>query len=159
MKTFRRHLTMGWACATIATAACNDVPGKPAGMAGMPTSGTGGTPTSTSTSTGTTSTPASSTSTSTPATAGHGGARGGASDDDGSFPPGATIGPCVATKWTASALASAVADPAVNAIDGILVSRWSPGVAQTPGQYYQIDFGGYVRLNQIVLDSTGSPGD
>jgi len=79
--------------------------------------------------------------------------------DDGSFPPGATIGSCVSTKWTTSALASAVADPPVNAVDGVLVSRWSTGVAQTPGQYYQIDFGGYVRLTQIVLDSTGSAGD
>jgi hypothetical protein len=82
-----------------------------------------------------------------------------ASDDDGSFPPGATIGSCVSTKWTASASASAVADPPTNAIDGILVSRWSTGVAQAPGQYHQIDFGGYVRLTQIVLDSTGSTGD
>src|SRR6266481_8241654 len=193
METFRAQFTWGLFCATAALTACNDVPGKAAGTAGMPTSGAAGTPTSTSTTSSntTSSTPTSSTSTSGSNGSGNGGSAGagasgsgglggsggsaddadssmagGAPDaatdgasDDGSFPPGATIGSCVSTKWTTSALASAVADPPVNAVDGVLVSRWSTGVAQTPGQYYQIDFGGYVRLTQIVLDSTGSAGD
>ncbi len=56
-------------------------------------------------------------------------------------------------------LGSAPGDQPSYAIDGILVSRWSSGAVQTPGQYYQVDFGGYVRLSQVLLDSTGSTGD
>jgi hypothetical protein len=78
---------------------------------------------------------------------------------DSGFPPGATIGSCDPTKWVTSALASSAVNPPASAIDGIPVSRWSTGAPQAPGQTYVIDFGGYVRLARIVLDSTGSPGD
>jgi hypothetical protein len=81
------------------------------------------------------------------------------SGDDGAFPPGATIGSCIAAKWTATASLSAATNPPVQGIDRIPVSRWSTGAAQAPGQYYQVDFGGYVRLSQITLDGTGSTGD
>jgi hypothetical protein len=82
-----------------------------------------------------------------------------ASPEGGDFPADAAIGSCIAAKWTASASVSAATNPPSQGIDGIPVSRWSTGAAQTPGQYYQVDFGGYVRLSRITLDSTGNQGD
>ena len=79
--------------------------------------------------------------------------------DDGGFPPGATLGSCSRLDWNASAISSAANNAPINAIDGTLASRWSTGAAQVPGQYFEIDFGGYVQLSQITLNSTGSAGD
>jgi hypothetical protein len=62
-------------------------------------------------------------------------------------------------NWIASASSSAGGNPAANAIDGLLATRWSTGVAQGLGSYYQVDFGGYVLLSQLALNNTGSPGD
>src|SRR5882724_7444889 len=62
--------------------------------------------------------------------------------DDGSFPPNAMIGSCDPLNWIASASSSAANNPATNAIDGLPASRWSTGIAQGFGEYYQIDFGG-----------------
>jgi hypothetical protein len=78
---------------------------------------------------------------------------------DRSFPPGGMIGSCTPTQWRVSASNSAPLDPPMNAIDGMSTTRWSTGTGQSAGQYYQIDFGGYVELSQIVLDNTGSTGD
>jgi hypothetical protein len=47
----------------------------------------------------------------------------------------------------------------VNAVDGNPATRWSTGTPQSSGEYYRIDFTGYVLLRQVVLDNTGSPGD
>jgi hypothetical protein len=82
-----------------------------------------------------------------------------APDDDGGFPADARIGSCSPLNWFLSASSSAASDPASNAIDGIQGTRWSTGVGQSPGAWFQIDFDGYVQLSQISLDNTGSPGD
>jgi len=79
--------------------------------------------------------------------------------DDGSFPPNATVGSCDPLNWVVSASSSAANNPATNAIDGLRSTRWSTGVGQAPGEYLQIDFGGYVLLSRVTLDSTGSTGD
>jgi hypothetical protein len=79
--------------------------------------------------------------------------------DDGSFPPDAAVGSCASVNWTVSASASAPNDLPINAIDGAQGTRWSTGAGQAPGQYYEIDFGGYVQLSQITLNSSGSIGD
>jgi hypothetical protein len=40
------------------------------------------------------------------------------------------------------------------AIDGLQPTRWSTGTAQTIGQYLQIDFGGFVMVNQVMIGHT-----
>src|SRR5258705_11437541 len=79
--------------------------------------------------------------------------------DDGAFPPNAAIGSCDPLNWITSASSSAANNPPANAIDGLRASRWSTGVGQGFGEFFQLDFDGYVLLSQIRLDNTGSPGD
>src|SRR6185436_8285364 len=79
--------------------------------------------------------------------------------DDGSFPPDAAIGSCSPVSWTVSASGAGPNDPVLNAIDGSSTTRWSTGSGQAPGQFFEIDFGGFVQLSQISLNSSGSLGD
>jgi O-glycosyl hydrolase len=60
--------------------------------------------------------------------------------------------------WTVSA-ASDSGEPASNAIDGDPATRWSTGHGMRPGDTFQIDLGSRQTFNQLVLDTTGSPGD
>ncbi|HXI60336.1 MAG TPA: hypothetical protein VNO55_29935, partial [Polyangia bacterium] len=60
--------------------------------------------------------------------------------DDGAFPPNGPIGSCDPLNWKTSASNSAGNNPPVNAIDGLLSTRWSTGTAQATGEYYEIDF-------------------
>jgi hypothetical protein len=70
---------------------------------------------------------------------------------DPNIPPGATIGSCNPDAWQIAASGSDASNPARYAVDGLLPTRWSSGVAQSPGQSFDIDFGGYVLLSQVVL--------
>ena len=81
--------------------------------------------------------------------------------DDGSIPPDAAVGSCSSVNWivTASSSSTNPNNPPLNAIDGTLATRWSTGAAQGPGQFFEIDFGGFVQLRQITLNSSGSVGD
>ncbi|MCY9656678.1 discoidin domain-containing protein [Paenibacillus chondroitinus] len=45
------------------------------------------------------------------------------------------------------------------AIDGNIYSRWDTGVAQAPGQFYQVDMKTPTTINRIRLRSEGSPND
>jgi hypothetical protein len=45
------------------------------------------------------------------------------------------------------------------AIDGNIYSRWDTGVAQAPGQFYQVDMKTPTRINRIRLRTEGSPND
>jgi len=74
--------------------------------------------------------------------------------DDGSIPPGAPIGWCDSARWIASASASSPVNLPPYAIDGLQPTRWSTGAPQTVGQYLQIDFGGFVMVNQVMLGHT-----
>jgi uncharacterized repeat protein (TIGR02543 family) len=56
------------------------------------------------------------------------------------------------TGWVASASSSG-GGSAANAIDGSGSTRWSPGVNQAYGQWFQMDMGSAQTFNQIVLDS------
>jgi hypothetical protein len=73
---------------------------------------------------------------------------------DATIPPGATLGSCDRTKWTVLASDSLAGFPTSYATDELAPTRWTTGVAQAPGQYLQIDFGGYVILNQVTFDNT-----
>src|SRR5881227_671670 len=55
--------------------------------------------------------------------------------DDGTIPPGATIGWCDSARWIASASASSPINLPSYAIDDLRQTRWSTGAAQTVGQY------------------------
>ena len=61
--------------------------------------------------------------------------------------------------WTVSASASDSGEPASNAIDGDPATRWSTGHGMQPGDWFQLDLGSRQTFNQIVLDTTASPGD
>jgi hypothetical protein len=74
--------------------------------------------------------------------------------DNGMIPPGAPIGWCDPSRWIASASASSPVNLPSYAIDGMQPTRWSTGAAQTAGQYLQIDFGGFVMLNQVMIVHT-----
>jgi hypothetical protein len=71
--------------------------------------------------------------------------------DDPSIPSGAPIGWCDPTRWVITASNAPPVNPATYAIDGLLPTRFSTGAAQLPGQYLQLDFGGFVMVSQVVL--------
>jgi uncharacterized repeat protein (TIGR02543 family) len=64
--------------------------------------------------------------------------------------------PLPRTGWVASA--STGGSPG-NAIDGNLGTRWSTGVSQANGQWFQVDMGSAQTFSRIVMDATGSAGD
>lgn len=73
---------------------------------------------------------------------------------------GVGVGSCSPAGWTASAPTAVNAnDVPKNAFDGNVTTRWGTGQPQKPGQYFQVDFGGTVRLTQVVLDTTTHAGD
>jgi hypothetical protein len=51
--------------------------------------------------------------------------------------------------------------PPMQGIDGSLTTRWTSGRGQDGTDFYQVDFGGTVKLTKITLDDTGdnSTGD
>jgi hypothetical protein len=63
------------------------------------------------------------------------------------------------TGWTGTASSTAGTDTPAKALDGVTTTRWSSGVTQANGQYFQIDMGVSQPFVQIVMDSTGSAGD
>jgi F5/8 type C domain len=72
--------------------------------------------------------------------------------DDPSLPDGAQLGSCDPATWTASASDSHPVNPPSYAIDGLLPSRWSTGAPQAPGQYFELDFGGFVLVEQVKIE-------
>jgi hypothetical protein len=87
------------------------------------------------------------------------GGTGGVPEEVWTLPEGATLASCVPASWTVSAAFSAEGNPPSYAVDGLAATRWSNGTAQGPGEYYEVAFGGWVTLSQVVLDSAGSAGD
>jgi hypothetical protein len=134
-----------------------------AGMAGS-TAGTTGTAGATAGTTGTAGATAGTTGTAgstagTTGTAGAGGAAG-TGGAAGMAVPGTYSNWCSPVHWTYSAMtATHLNDLPSNVVDGNIVSRWSTGANQAPGQYFQIDFGGTVSLTQVVLDASNNVGD
>jgi beta-glucosidase len=76
----------------------------------------------------------------------------GSSSDDPNSPPGTTIGSCDSRAWIASSSVSHPVNPPSYAIDGLAPTRWSSGAPQAVGQYFQIDFGGFVMIDHITID-------
>ena len=46
------------------------------------------------------------------------------------------------------------AAPSLQGIDGNLTTRWTSGRSQDGTDFYQVDFGGTVKLTKITLDNT-----
>ncbi|OAH10689.1 discoidin domain-containing protein [Streptomyces jeddahensis] len=61
--------------------------------------------------------------------------------------------------WQASASASSSDDPPSRAIDGDAATRWSSGHGMQSGDWFQVDLGSTQTFDQIVLDTSASPGD
>jgi glucosylceramidase len=82
----------------------------------------------------------------------------------GSAPPGGGESTVDRTGWRVTA-SSTPADPcctgdsAAKAIDGNPSTRWSTGLGQQSGQWYQIDLGTSRKLTKIVMENGGSTGD
>ena len=60
---------------------------------------------------------------------------------------------CTRSLWTATA--SKNSSTASSGIDGSPSSKWTTGSAQAVGDYYQIDFGGVVKLSDFEIDNSG----
>lgn len=75
--------------------------------------------------------------------AGAGGELGGA--------PAASSAPCVTSTWRASAFASSADEAPGLAVDGDALTRWQSGQAQAPGQWFALELGGVVELEQLEL--------
>jgi hypothetical protein len=84
-------------------------------------------------------------------------------DADASSPdttPEAGPNDCQHQNWRATASAAASAGPVANGIDGDLTTRWGNGRFQDGTDWYQVDFGGPIRISDIVLDNSMTyPGD
>ncbi|HVY26487.1 MAG TPA: discoidin domain-containing protein [Polyangiaceae bacterium] len=76
--------------------------------------------------------------------------------DDATLPPPSTRAACDPSGWRVTASPSAAGNAPGNAIDGLPTTRWSTGKGQGPGQYLQIDFGGWLTLSRLALDSGGA---
>jgi len=50
-------------------------------------------------------------------------------------------------------------EAARNVLDGQSDTRWHTGTAQRPGQWFQVDLGGPMKVRGVVLDAAGSPND
>jgi hypothetical protein len=96
-------------------------------------------------------------------TAGTGATTGGtdaAKDVSWTLPQNAVLASCVPATWYVKASSSAQSNPPEYALDGLGATRWSSGTEQAMGSFYEIDFGGWVTIDQVVLDnSTGSRDD
>lgn len=95
------------------------------------------------------------------AASGAGGTAAGATPDvSWTLPPNAVLASCVPANWHIKTSSSAQGNPPEYALDGIGSTRWSSGTEQTMGAFYEIDFGGWVTIDKVVLDnSTGSAED
>jgi F5/8 type C domain/Carbohydrate binding module (family 6) len=63
------------------------------------------------------------------------------------------------TGWTASTSTSSAGDPASNAIDGNLATRYSSDAVQAVGMWFQVNLGSSQSFNQVELNSSNWPGD
>lgn len=63
------------------------------------------------------------------------------------------------TGWTVTASSTEPSRSPTNIKDGNLGTRWSSGVAQTNGQWLQVDMGAPLTFNQIILDTAKNSSD
>lgn len=63
------------------------------------------------------------------------------------------------TGWGLTASSTQTGSSTANAADGNESSRWSTGVAQAPGQWFEGDMGASETFNQIQLDNSVDTGD
>lgn len=64
-----------------------------------------------------------------------------------------------AEGWNVTASSTETGGSTGNAIDGNESTRWSTGVAQSPGQWFQADLGATETFNQIQLDNAVDTND
>jgi len=73
-------------------------------------------------------------------------------------PPAGTPIALSRTGWVPSASVSGGGAPA-NALDGSESTRWSTGVAQTAGQWFQVNMGSAQTFDEVTIDAGPSAGD
>ena len=75
----------------------------------------------------------------------------------GSFAPTAQVLP--RTGWTATASSTCAGDVPSNALDDNASTRWSTGLNQTSGMFFQVDMQAPQSFTKITLDAAGNSGD
>ena len=58
--------------------------------------------------------------------------------------------------WTLTSSSSQSGDPATNAVDGDLSTRWRTAIKMKSGDWFQVDLGSPTSFSQIVLDNTAA---
>ncbi|HVY26482.1 MAG TPA: discoidin domain-containing protein [Polyangiaceae bacterium] len=85
---------------------------------------------------------------------------GNVAEQNWTLPADAKLASCIPANWTVKASSSAQGNPPEYALDDVGSTRWSSGTEQSPGTFYEIDFGGWVTIDKLVLDnSSGSASD
>jgi hypothetical protein len=64
---------------------------------------------------------------------------------------GATSDYCDHTRWSLSASSFGSQDPPLNSIDGLPQTRWTSGKAQNGTEWFQVSFGGSVKMSTLTL--------
>jgi len=67
--------------------------------------------------------------------------------------------PCNTKAWKASAFASSATGLPALAVDGDAASRWSSGAPREPGQWFAVELGAGVVLEQLEIRALASPSD
>jgi hypothetical protein len=91
--------------------------------------------------------------------AGTAGVGGAAEQQSWTLPQNAQLASCVPANWSVKASSSAQGNPPEYALDSVGSTRWSSGTEQSTSTFYQIDFGGWVTIDQIVLDNGSGSAD
>ncbi len=63
------------------------------------------------------------------------------------------------TGWNATASSSYSGDSPANALDGSESTRWSTGLPESNGQWFQVDMGQVNTVSSLAIDAGGSTGD
>lgn len=88
---------------------------------------------------------------------GAGGAELGAAGVDSGGAPAIHL-PCDTKAWKASAFATAESPPAL-ALDGDTSTRWTSGIEREPGQWFALELGAGVVLEQLQFRTPATPAD
>lgn len=85
--------------------------------------------------------------------------QGGEAGEGGTVEPAAV--PCVVATWQPSAFASSgkPAETPASAVDGVAATRWSSGASRAAGQWFALELGAGVVLEQLELRTTAYPLD
>jgi hypothetical protein len=74
-------------------------------------------------------------------------------------PVRAVAGSLLRSGWAVTASSTESGGSPANAIDGNITTRWSTGLQQTYGQWFEVDMGATNTFYELILDASGSSTD